>query len=290
MLKPILVAAAALSLCVPASVAAQTPEQVRAKLVVTDSTRMQVLTLRDGSTLVGRILSVGQESVQFETSVGRMTIPIANIREVSQTETARMRDGEYWFPNPNATRLFFSSTGMMLKRGEGYISDYMLFFPGVAYGVTDNVTIGGGVSLFPVGLEHQVYYLTPKVGGSVSENVHLATGALIASWEGETVGIGYGVGTFGTPDASLTTGVGYGFSGSELSDKPIFLVGGEKRIARRLALVTENYIIPDLDENPVYSFGIRLMGEKLTVDLGLFNARGSGAGIGLPWVDFVFKF
>ena len=36
----------------------------------------------------------------------------------------------------------------MLKKGEGYFSDYELFFPGIAYGVTDNVTIGGGFGSF----------------------------------------------------------------------------------------------------------------------------------------------
>jgi hypothetical protein len=32
------------------------------------------------------------------------------------------------------------------------------------------------------------------------------------------------------------------------------------------------------------------MGEKLTTDLALFNVTGNTEGIGLPYVDFVFKF
>jgi hypothetical protein len=54
-------------------------------------------------------------------------------------------------------------------------------------------------------------------------------------------------------------------------------------------LVTENYLLPISEENLVYSFGVRFMGERLTTDLAIFNLSGSGV-IGLPFVDFVFKF
>ena len=60
-----------------------------------------------------------------------------------------MRNEKYWFPNPNATRLYFAPTAHMLRKGKGYFADYYLFSPSVVYGITDNITIGGGVSLFP---------------------------------------------------------------------------------------------------------------------------------------------
>ena len=53
--------------------------------------------------------------------------------------------------------------------------------------------------------------------------------------------------------------------------------------------MSENYLLPISDNNIVYSFGIRFMGEKLTTDLAIFNVSGSGI-IGFPYVDFVFKF
>jgi hypothetical protein len=101
--------------------------------------------------------------------------------------------------------------------------------------------------------------------------------------------VGYGVGTFGDGDASLTVGAGYGFAGGDIANKPAAMIGGEKRISRRIALVTENYLLPVVENNVVYSFGVRFMGEKLTTDLALFNMSGSNI-IGFPYVDFVFKF
>src|SRR5687768_16544543 len=38
------------------------------------------------------------------------------------------------------TRLFLAPTGRPLRGGEGYFSDHWIFFPGLAYGVSDNFT------------------------------------------------------------------------------------------------------------------------------------------------------
>ena len=281
--------ASAAAVAASAPVRAQEAGPSRDRFRIVDSTKIQVVTLRDGSSLVGRIVVVGADSVEFATGIGRVQLAMRDIREITETEATRMHDGRYWFPNPNTTRLFFAPTGQMLKRGEGYFADYQLFFPGVAFGLTDNISIGGGVSILPVGVDEQIFYITPKVGFSVGERVHLAAGALVASTGGGTGGVGYGVGTLGDGDGSVTLGLGYGFAGGEIESKPVAMLGGEKRLSRRIALVTENYLLPISDDNIVYSFGLRFMGERLTTDLAIFNITGSGI-IGIPFVDFVFKF
>jgi hypothetical protein len=269
---------------------AQTALSLRDQLRIVDSTKIQVITLRDGSSLVGRIMSVHADSVDFQMGIGRVPVATGDIRDVKETDADRMHDGQYWFPNPNATRLLFAPSGQMLKKGEGYFADYELFFPGFAYGVTDNISVGGGVSLLPLGVEDQVYYFTPKVGMSFGEQVHVAAGLLLAGTQGETGGVVYGASTMGNGDASVTLGGGWGFAGGDIESKPVAMLGGEKRVSRRISLVTENYLLPVSDDNIVYSFGIRFMGEKLTTDLALFNLLGNSNGIGLPFVDFVFKF
>lgn len=281
---------AMLLLIAPRGVFAQATPSVRDQIRVVDSTSIQVITLSDKSTLVGRVAAIRGDSVEFQMGVGRVTLAIADIREVKERSAAVMHNGQYWFPNPNYTRLFFAPSGQMLKQGEGYFADYELFFPGFAYGLTDNISVGGGVSLFPVGPEDQVYFFTPKIGASFGDQIHLAAGFLIASTQGETGGVGYGVGTIGNGDASVTVGAGWGFAGGDIESKPLLMVGGEKRVSRRIAFVTENYILPTDDANLAYSFGIRFMGENLTTDLALFNGTGSDTGIGFPFVDFVFKF
>ncbi|HJP58530.1 MAG TPA: hypothetical protein VJ865_00970 [Gemmatimonadaceae bacterium] len=268
---------------------AQTPTDVRARLSVPDSAHTQILTLVDGSKIFGRVESVSADSVTFLTQAGRLQLAIAQIKDVRTVSATDSNAREDWFPNPNATRLFFAPTGQMLKQGEGYFSDYEVFFPGIAYGVTDNLTIGGGFSLFPAGLEDQVYYFTPKVGISVNDRVHVATGLLLVGTPGGTGGIYYGVATFGDGNGSVTVGGGYGFAGGKIESKPVGMIGGERRIAKRLGIVTENYLLPVSDNNFLYSLGLRFIGENITTDLALANVSGSDI-IGIPYVDFVFRF
>src|SRR5712671_256405 len=271
------------------SAGAQSATDVRSRMTVPDSAHLQIVTLTDGSTIFGRIVTVNADTVSFQTGAGTMQLSVKAIRDVRQISTEDVREGDYWFPNPNSTRLFFAPTGQQLKQGEGYVSDYELLFPGVAFGVTDNISIGGGISLFPASLSDQVYYVTPKIGFSLSDEVHLAAGVLFAGTNGGTGGITYGVGTFGDANASVTLGGGYGFAGGKIQSKPVAMLGGEYRVARRLGIVTENYLLPVSDNNVLYSFGLRFMGEKLTTDLALANVSGSNI-IGIPYVDFVFRF
>ena len=266
-------------------------DTVRTLLVVPDSDHVQILETNDGSASVGRIVSIGDDEIAFETDLGVLRIPISKIKNIKTVPASSIQKGEIWFPNPNATRLFFAPTGRMLKQGKGYFSDYYLFFPGFAYGLTDRVTLGGGLSIIPgLDLNKQLFYVTPKVGLVQKEFFHLAAGALLVrvpgddAWDDDSVGVGimYGVATFGTPDASLTAGLGYGFEGGNLADRPMVVLGGEKRLTRRLALVTENWILPGV-ENPFISYGFRFFGERMSVDLGLFNIIGASDPCASLW-------
>ena len=196
---------------------AQEGISIKGTLRIPDASHVQILTTIDGTTLMGRIIEIRQTEIQFESDVGTITISIAKIKEIKEVPASAIKKGVYWFPNPNHTRLFFAPTARPLKRGEGYFADYYLFFPMVAYGITDNITIAGGMSLFPwIGFDKQFLYFTPKVGFNVGNNLALSVGALMVklpSFGDEdvpTVGILYSVGTIGGADNNLTAGLGYG--------------------------------------------------------------------------------
>jgi hypothetical protein len=276
----------------------QENKSIKDDLRIADPNHVQILTTRDGSTLIGRIVEIGASEIQFETELGKVTIPILKIKEIKEVPASSIKNGKYWFPNPNATRLFFGPTGRMLKQGEGYFADYYLFFPAVAYAVTSNITIGGGMSLFPgVDIDKQIFYFTPKLGLKVAKNLDFATGALLIkvpdffdNEDSPIVGILYGVGTYGTLDRSITAGFGYGFVDKDFAEKPMIMIGGEQRLSRRMSLVSENWIFPGVDE-PLVSYGMRFFGEALSVDLAFINILGEDAIFpGVPYIDFVFNF
>ena len=283
---------------------ASASDDVRKSLQIPPSGVNQILTLDDGSSLVGRITSIGEETIDFETDIGNMTIDIDKIKSIKEISETDIKEGEYWFPNPNRTRLYFAPTGRMLKAGEGYFADIYIFFPGFAYGVTDNFTIGGGMSIFPgVDFDKQLFYLNPKIGVDAGKSVDLAFSAMLIRVPNDDdddedfdlddnmiVGILFASATIGTDDKSLTFGLGHGFVKDEMADKPAVLFGGEYRLSRRMSFVSENWVFPSVD-NPLISYGLRFFGENLSVDLGLMNILGDDAIFpGFPYIGFVYNF
>lgn len=272
-----------------------------------------VLKTREGSTLLGRLVADSGDTVRFQTSLGMLAIPRRNVAELKAVKPSEVRDGEYWFPDPNRTRLFFAPTGRMLKPGEGYYSNTYLFLQQVAAGASDHVTLGGGLSLLPTNdMSQQVYYFTPEVGVYNTDAANVAIGSVLA-WvptdNGKPFGVLYGVASHGGPDGSVTGGLGYGFYGSEMSSRPVAMFGGARRVTQRLALISENYgMLYDSNESTcditctdathrrigvLSMYGVRFMGEKLSVDLALANMATHDVSWifpGVPYVAFAVKF
>src|SRR5689334_3562330 len=243
--------------------------QQPAGTVASDSMRTHVLRTRDGTVLIGRILSETQDSVRFESVGTTFTIARSQIEELKSIEPGQVKGGQYWFPDPNRTRLFFAPTGRMLAKGEGYFSDTYLLLITVAGGVTSNFTMGGGMSLIPsTNPQNNVFYLTPKIGLVDRPDFALAAGALVgfAGFEGiesrdRSFGILYGTSTFGSADHHLDVGAGWGYAGGTVSANPAIMVGGATRVSRRVSLLTENYFVPSVSNNALISYGLRFFGE-----------------------------
>jgi hypothetical protein len=255
--------------------------------------QLVAITLKDGSTLIGRVLEVTPTVVRFRSAVGESSIPREAIVSVRITAAGNAHGGEYWPEDPSRTRLFFAPTGRMLRQGEGYFSDAYVFFPSFQGGLSDRVTIGGGMSLIPgLGVDEQVFYLTPKVGLLSGPRVNVAVGALVAgvgaiSDEGP-FGIGYGVATFGGEDANVTAGAGFGFARSSTS-QAMLMLGGSTRVSRNIAFVSENYLYTGNASSALVSGGIRFLGEKLAVDLAGFTS-GAGDIPVIPYLAFIYRF
>lgn len=275
----------------PKSVRAQDTTST-ANLARTPEGRTAQLVLRDGSILNGRVIEVTPTTVRFVSAIGETTIPRSSIVAIRLVSLTSMHEGEVWPEDPSRTRLFFAPTGRMLHTGENYFADAYIFFPSIQVGVTDLFTMGGGMSIFPgVGLDEQIYYLTPKVGVYASPNVNIAVGALVAGAkvisDQSPFGIGYGVVTLGDENNSVTIGSGFGFARGNTSSVGVLMVGGSSRVSKSFALVTENYLTSERDANILVSGGIRFMSEHIAVDLAGFG--GKGIDIIVPYAAFIYR-
>jgi hypothetical protein len=268
---------------------------------VADSTQVQVIRLRDGSSIVGRVTEVSADSVRFVGKAGTLSIARSDIVELREVAASAVRSGEVWPASPNATRLLFAPTGRMLEKGEGYFNDTYLFLMSVHGGVTSRFTLGGGLSVLPLeDFTDNALYIMPKLGVYASPKFNVAVGGLAGVVGGlvdedvnASFGIVYAVATAGSADASVSFGTGLAYAGGNFADTPVAMLGAEKRLGRRISFVTENYVIPNDDVNSVISYGLRFFGEKLSADLAFWLAPGEANDIpfpGIPYVAFSVKF
>ncbi len=283
-------------LCLAIGTAAEAQRIPIDSVNLADTTHRHALRLRDGTTLTGRIVALTADSVRVRLNAGEMAIDRTAVVEVQLLDAGRFRGGKYWFENPHATRLLFSSTAFPLEKGTGYYSNTWLALHTFATGLTARFTLGGGLAWFPgVPLDETFYYLLPKYTVVNGNRSKLAVGALVGllpfggSDDRTSAGLLYAVGTTGSKDSNLSAGLGWGYAGDELARNPVAMVGGQGRLSRRISFISENWIFPiDGETEGIYSYGLRFLGEGLTVDLAFVSLLGENGAI--PWLGFAFRF
>jgi hypothetical protein len=247
------------------------------------------LVLKDGSRLFGTIERQDDQQVVFRTQSGAtitaLRLDIVSLRLVK----GRLEQGEFVRTDLHRSRLFFAPTGRSLEKGQVSVGVFQFIAPFVQVGVTDNFSIGGGTPLV-FGIEDfdRPFWVTPKLRVFNSKKAQAAVGVLhvFDTSEGDSAGIAYGVGTFGTSDNAVTVGAGLAYSGD--SRGGIVMVGGERRVHRSLKLITENYVWETGDG--ILSGGVRFIGERLSADLALAVPIGAGDLFAFPVVNFVYVF
>ena len=257
----------------------------------------------DGTKLTGRIVGQDDAGILLITPARlEIRIPLTSIVSIEALR-GRVVEGVVLRSDPNYSRLMFAPTGSPLKAGEGYFSDYYVFFPGVSYGITDQVSMTAGLSIIPgIAIDKQLITLAPKVGFRLSETRAVSTGILYVTVpnEGAAAGIAFAIGSLGHWDRSVTAGVGIGYTKQgrradfEFAKHPIIMLGGNIRLSNSLALVSENWFITgegvSLGEQPL-GITLRFFGEQIAADVGfIIIGEILKEGFPIPWLSLVYHF
>lgn len=162
--------------------------------------------------------------------------------------------GDFSFQNPAASRYLYAPSSIPLQQGQGYVSQKLLFTSGVL-GITDNVTLLVGTTVpFPL-----VSIVGGKYAKQINENWHVGGGAEVfflpfaGAVDDDTptapLSIGFVSATYGDLNSHVTvaTGVAYEQVFSEGRVSHPVMVAGHKRLSDRLAVVTENWLLLNLD-------------------------------------------
>lgn len=273
---------------------------------VPEAGTMVRITMTDGSVYLGEIISHEMGIIRLKTSnLGTLQVPTVNIERLEDLSGDKMRKGQYWFENPSYNRYFLGQSAQPLRKGEGYYQNIWIFFNSAHYGITKNIAIGGGFEfLSTFGARKPIFFLSTKAGfpigdkfsaGATLRYLNIADLSGDEDFETDLAGgvfLGTAQFTYGNNDHNLTGGIGYGAAGKETADRPVFVLSGQTRVGKRMGLLTENYIIPTNGVEAIFIYGMRFMGERISFDLVFLNHPEIAKliFIGIPMVDFVFKF
>lgn len=259
-----------------------------------DDSGLVTITLRDSQLLRGHILAETAEHIILRlVSGGEMVVAQADIRSIKRDDESVYVSAthEVYKHDPNRTRYLFSPSAFMLRQGEGYFSQTELVASTLGYGVTDwlNIQIGSVLPALIAGGEN--FIVGARIGVPLSEQLHVAAGVHTLLLPGEGgIGIASGQLTLGTPRAHATISAGYPFAFDEYSEQVgdlLITVSGSARLSKHLALVTENWVLPDERNTVIGSFATRFLGEHSAVDVGL--VFGEDFEVPFPWLDFTWN-
>lgn len=259
-------------------------ENLRARVIVY---------LKTGEVYKGYFISQNRDFLEIDSeTAGRVTIPTQRIKKIESAgnEVRGAGIAESVSEDINAVRYFFGTSGFNFERGKSYLRNNPMTFH---RGLSDNFSIGMGSSLLldVVGLPN--LYINPHYTLPINSKLYFKAGMSAAVGAGINDGGAGGAAIFntgltlGNRDINLTGSYYYGVV-SEVGSISFITVAGKARLARRLALISENAIFYAEDFNAyiLLSYGLRYITESGSFDLGFINNTDFGEFyyIGIPFI------
>ncbi|MDE0470803.1 MAG: hypothetical protein OXH57_02585 [Ekhidna sp.] len=242
-----------------------------------------IIILHDKSEIKGELVSDGEEEIVVKSeTLSMLTLQKTEVKQIIYLESKDR------LPNPNPTKYFIGQSAFNLSKGEGYYQNIYGFINIVEYGITDRFSaIAGTEILTLLYVFAPIFFTNLKYGVPIAKNLRGAasfsylndTGSLDDELEFASLNA---LLTYGNVEHNITFGTGYYAIGGEIDNTELLIISGMTRLTRRLAFITENYLLPE-DDIAVRSAGLRYIAKKVTVDLVIFEE-------GIPAIDMVLKF
>lgn len=247
-----------------------------------ENQQMVSIELTDGSELIGQLISINELEVVFQNQeLGLLTFKRENIKRIVYL------NDKSWRQNPNPTRYFIGQSAFNLPKGEGYYQNIYGLVNIFGYGISEHLSVMGGVELLTLFSGSPAFLTNLKYGRELSKNLRVAGSVTYLLGIGEitrdlSLGIINALVTYGNQENNITVGSGFAFAEDQFTNTGVLTLGGMKRLSKRFAFISENYILTS-GEEAIYSGGFRLINKRSTVDL--LVTRGF-----FPLLDIVFTF
>ena len=267
------------------------------------------VTLNDGSIVSGTLILITEKEVVISSgTLGEIHLLKENIKSMTPVLAINEKKSGVWFTNPNSSKYLLGNSAIPMEVNTGYYQNTWIFVNSFSYAFTKNFSLAGGfeiISLLADGGGPYAFYINPKASFKVANNFYLGGNILYANTIRTATDFGglatlNAFATYGNKNNNLTGAVGFGWADGEFSSRPMLSFSGMVRASKRIAFVSENWVVPRLKDTStdsysyygIFSYGIRFLGEKTSIDLAFLNNPDIAKEIiiGIPWLDFVINF
>lgn len=238
---------------------------------------------RDGTTIIGTYDKTEKGNIYIVDMQGdSVYLPKVMVAQSHKANENNIKNGEYWFPNLHPTRYFFAPSAIGLKQGEGYFHHLYWMLWQFQYGISDQLSFGGGTSYFGFPAT-----LNMKYSGEIIENDLFFSAGWF--WVGNLfwgrgnadertfINMPYILATKGTKENNFSFGFGYNFADNWInrrtefnpitgqmitqsidhSERVTVNFGATFRTSRRFSFIAEGWIFNPKDPTFLGGPGIR---------------------------------
>lgn len=270
---------------------------VLVSITFSQDTQIVIISLNDGSQITGSITSETEIDYNIETTSGIiMTIPKNIVTEI-EIYKGVIKEGKLYNPDPNKSIYIFSPSAFPIGKGNKYFRDFWIIFPSMNFGLSDifSLQVGG---IWVPGISIDKIPLIGSIKASIYQKgkFSLASGIMYTKIPNAGAGFVFATGTFGDNFNHTSLSLGWGYSKFDnewnIMDRPIAVIAGNYRLSQSFALVTENWIWPELAFNEIpFSLSLRFLGKKLSFDVGAVIILSLiEEGLPIPLINFTYHF
>jgi hypothetical protein len=258
---------------------------------------------KDKTTFTGILLNINKDESEMIFQVYNcynFTVSKSNIKSMHRVDSEDVRRGDYLVRSPNQSRYFTMPTGFGMKGGALQYKTTNLLYHSFHAGITNNISLHFGTELYTsLVLKEPAYHGGITFNYPVHKLIQVGANISFSNVYGDykKLGTGYGFVTLGNANMNISGGYGYGYPvlTNEFDRATSFIpVSAKVRIGKHLALVSENWLILNPSDNlpeMTFSYGARLIFEKISIDLALVNNPQFREYLptGLPMVNFTYN-
>ena len=201
----------------------------------------------------GKLLLITEKEIVIQSAtMGEIRLQKENIKSMIPVLSIDEKKSGIWFANPNPSKYLLGNSAIPMEKNTGYYQNTWIFVNSFSYAFTKNFSLAGGFEIFSIlagGEGPYAFYINPKVSFKVAKNFYAGGNILYANTI-KTVEEFGGLATFnafatyGNKNNNITGAMGFGWADGEFSPKPVIIVSGMVRASKRIAFVSENWVVP----------------------------------------------